>query len=212
MKKSLILVFFLAVTISLSAQHVTPITLKLTEFKLEELRSQYEGNAYLIELDRLDKLLKEDSKVLKDAEGQLKDEKDYYKQMCSFVDKSESSIKNLQSLTQKEYDEFNNLKDNVDKQLRALSSTAQINPETRTKTSESLQEQRRGVDSLINVTTQRLTQLANHMVQIRQMRTGLMVFHSELTNKETDLKQLGITLKNRREIIKAETRTAKSKK
>jgi hypothetical protein len=44
------------------------------------------------------------------------------------------------------------------------------------------------------------------------MRTDLMVLSNELTNKETDIKQMEATLKQRRDIIKAETKNVKAQK
>ena len=38
MKKSIILAMFVMLTLSLSAQHVTPIEFQLTDFNLESLR------------------------------------------------------------------------------------------------------------------------------------------------------------------------------
>lgn len=196
----------------MSAQHVTPLNVQLTNFNLDSLRSQYSGQSYLLELQRLEKLMKEDTKSLKDAQSQLKAEKDFYKQMTSYVEKSESSFKNLQSLSQKEQDEFGKLKENAEKQLRNLNSTSLLNSETRTKVIDQLQTQRRTMEAAINATTNRQSQLANHPVQLQQMRTDLMVFNNEITNKETDLKQLETTLKQRREIIKGEMKNVKAQK
>ena len=196
----------------MSAQHVTPLNVQLTNFNLDSLRSQYSGQSYLLELQRLEKLMKDDTKSLKDAQSQLKAEKDFYKQMTSYVEKSESSFKNLQSLSQKEQDEFGKLKENAEKQLRNLNSTSLLNSETRTKVIDQLQTQRRTMEAAINATTNRQSQLANHPVQLQQMRTDLMVFNNEITNKETDLKQLETTLKQRREIIKGEMKNVKAQK
>ena len=196
----------------MSAQHVTPLNVQLTNFNLDSLRSQYSGQSYLLELQRLEKLMKDDTKSLKDAQSQLKAEKDFYKQMTSYVEKSESSFKNLQALSQKEQDEFGKLKENAEKQLRNLNSTSLLNSETRTKVIDQLQTQRRTMEAAINATTNRQSQLANHPVQLQQMRTDLMVFNNEITNKETDLKQLETTLKQRREIIKGEMKNVKAQK
>ncbi|MBR0309559.1 MAG: hypothetical protein IJQ97_01620 [Paludibacteraceae bacterium] len=212
MKKSILFALMLMLVSPMSAQHVTPLNVQLTNFNLDSLRSQYSGQSYLLELQRLEKLMKEDTKSLKDAQSQLKAEKDFYKQMTSYVEKSESSFKNLQSLSQKEQDEFGKLKENAEKQLRNLNSTSLLNSETRTKVIDQLQTQRRTMEAAINATTNRQSQLANHPVQLQQMRTDLMVFNNEITNKETDLKQLETTLKQRREIIKGEMKNVKAQK
>ena len=212
MKKTCIFVLFAMLTLSLSAQHVTPLNIHLTEVNLEELRSQYSGQSYLLELQRLDKLMKDDTKALKDAQNQLKAEQNYYKQMSSYVEKAEGAFKNLQTLAQKEMDELKKMKEGVDKQLRDINSNNQLNEETRTKIVEQLQQQRRGLEAAINANTSRQSQLANHPVQLSQMRTDLMVFNNEITHKDTDLKQFDAMLKQRREIIKAETKNVKAQK
>ena len=212
MKKSILFALMLMLVSPMSAQHVTPLNVQLTNFNLDSLRSQYSGQSYLLELQRLEKLMKDDTKSLKDAQSQLKAEKDFYKQMTSYVEKSESSFKNLQALSQKEQDEFGKLKENAEKQLRNLNSTSLLNSETRTKVIDQLQTQRRTMEAAINATTNRQSQLANHPVQLQQMRTDLMVFNNEITNKETDLKQLETTLKQRREIIKGEMKNVKAQK
>ena len=212
MKKSIIFAFFVMLTMSMSAQHVAPLNIHLTEFNLDTLRSIYQGQSYLLELQRLDKLLKDDTKVLKEAQEQLKTEKEYYKNMSGYVTKAETSFKNLQTLSQKELDEFKKLKDNSEKQLRIVNAATQLSTEIRNKAVDHLQEQRRALDAAINATTSRQTQLANQPVQLQQMRTDLMVLNNELTNKETDIKQMEATLKQRRDIIKAETKNVKAQK
>lgn len=212
MKKTFFFALFAMLTLSLSAQHVTPLNLHMTEFNLDTLRSLYQGQSYLLELERLDKLMKDDAKALKDAQNQLKTEKDFQKQMMAYVDKAEASFKNLQSLSQKELDELAKIKENADKQLRFINSTSQLSEETREKALDQLQNQRRGLDGAINATTNRQSQLANHPVQLQQMRTDLMVYSNEIINKETDIKQMEASLKQRRDIIKTEMKNVKSQK
>lgn len=212
MKKTIILALCAMLTLSLSAQHVTPLKLHITEFNLDSLRAQYQGQSLLLELERLEKLMKDDTKAVKDAQSQLKAEKDFHKQMLNYVDKAEASFKNLQTLSQKELDELAKIKENADKQLRLLNSTSLLNEETREKALDQLQTQRRGLDGAINATTNRQSQLANHPAQLQQMRTDLMVFSNEIINKETDLKQLETSLKQRREIIKTEMKNVKAQK
>ena len=199
-------------SVSLSAQHVTPLNIHITDFNFDSLRAQYQGQSYLLELERLEKLMKDDAKKLKDVQGQLKAEKDFQKQMMAYVDKAEASFKNLQTLSQKELDELAQIKENADKQLRAINNTSLLNEETREKALDQLQNQRRGLDGAINATTNRQTQLANHPMQLQQMRTDLMVYSNEIINKEADIKQLETSLKNKREAIKAEVKNVKSQK
>ena len=212
MKTTFILAIVAMLTMSMSAQHVTPLNLHITEVNLDELRAQYSGQSYLLELQRLDKLLKDDTKMLKDAESQFKTEKEYLKSMTSYIDKAEASFKKLQEMSKKEIDELTKLKENADKQLTQLNKITDLNLETRDKAVEQLQQQRRGLDAAINATANRQTQLANHPQQIQLIRTDLMVFNNELINKETDIKQMEATLKSRREIIKAETKNVKAQK
>lgn len=212
MKKSIFLALFAMLSVSLSAQHVTPLNIHITDFNFDSLRAQYQGQSYLLELERLEKLMKDDAKKLKDVQGQLKAEKDFQKQMMAYVDKAEASFKNLQTLSQKELDELAKIKENADKQLRAINSTSLLNEETREKALDQLQNQRRGLDGAINATTNRQTQLANHPLQLQQMRTDLMVYSNEIINKEADIKQLETSLKNKREAIKAEVKNVKSQK
>jgi len=212
MKKSIILSLFVALTFSLSAQHVTPIGFQLTNFNLDSLRCQYSGTAYLLELQRLDQLMKEDTKQLKDVQVQLKEEKAYHKQMSAYVEKTDASVKTLQTLTQKELDELKKVKENVEKQLNLINSSSQLNIETRTKAVDHLQEQRRAMEATINATTARKSQLANLPVELQKMRTDLMVLNNELVNKETDIKQMEATLKTRREVIKSEMKNVKAQK
>lgn len=212
MKKTCFLAFVAMLTLSLSAQHVTPISIHLTEFNLDSLRAQYVGQSYLFELQRLDKLMKDDTKALSDAQMQLKAERNHHKQMLSYIEKAEASYKTLQTLSQKEIDEYNKLKDNVDKQIREINLSSELSQETRTKIIDQLQLKRSELEAAITATTDYQTQLANQPVQLHQMRTDLMVFNNEMINKETDLKQMESTLKSRREIIKAETKNVKSMK
>jgi len=198
--------------LSLNAQHVAPLGISLTEFNLDTLRSTYQGTSYMLELQRLDKLMKDDTKLLKDAQSQLKSEKTFHKQMTSYVDKAEASLKNMQSLSQKEMDELTKLRDNIDKQLQAINTNNELTPETRAKVVEQLKDQRRNVEAMVKATSNRMTQLGSYPSEIQQMRTDLLMYNSELTNKEADLQQMENTLKARREVIKNEMKNVKSQK
>ena len=212
MKRFLLFMTAFLFALSLNAQHVAPLGVSITEFNLDTLRATYQGSAYLLELQRLDKLLKDDTKMLKDATSQLKAEKTFHKQMTAYVDKAEASFKSLQSLSQKEMDEMTKLRDNLDKQLQAINSSNELTPETRTKTVDLLKNQRRTMEGMITATSNRMTQLGYFPQEIQKMRTDLMVLSGEITNKEADIKQMEATLKSRRDIIKAETKLVKSQK
>lgn len=212
MKKLTILAVFALLTLSLSAQHVTPLNIHLTEVNPEALRQEYSGQSYLLELQRLDKLLKDDTKAIKDAQEQLKEEKDFQKQMDNYIAKAEASFKSLEALAQKEENEQKKLKDLVEKQLQFMNSSKRLDIETRTKSVEQLQEQRRALEATINATQGRQSRISNQPVQLQQMRTAMMVFSQELINKETDIKQLEANVKSRRAVIQSEMKNVKAQK
>lgn len=212
MKKLTILAVFALLTLSLSAQHVTPLNIHLTEVNPEALRQEYSGQSYLLELQRLDKLLKDDTKAIKDAQEQLKEEKDFQKQMDNYIAKAEASFKSLEALAQKEENEQKKLKDLVEKQLQFMNSSKRLDIETRTKSIEQLQEQRRALEATINATQGRQSRISNQPVQLQQMRTAMMVFSQELINKETDIKQLEANVKSRRAVIQSEMKNVKAQK
>lgn len=212
MKKLTILAVFALLTLSLSAQHVTPLNIHLTEVNPEALRQEYSGQSYLLELQRLDKLLKDDTKAIKDAQEQLKEEKDFQKQMNNYIAKAEASFKSLEALAQKEENEQKKLKDLVEKQLQFMNSSKRLDIETRTKSVEQLQEQRRALEATINATQGRQSRISNQPVQLQQMRTAMMVFSQELINKETDIKQLEANVKSRRAVIQSEMKNVKAQK
>lgn len=212
MKKLTILAVFALLTLSLSAQHVTPLNIHLTEVNPEALRQEFSGQSYLLELQRLDKLLKDDTKAIKDAQEQLKEEKDFQKQMDNYIAKAEASFKSLETLAQKEENEQKKLKDLVEKQLQFMNSSKRLDIETRTKSIEQLQEQRRALEATINATQGRQSRISNQPVQLQQMRTAMMVFSQELINKETDIKQLEANVKSRRAVIQSEMKNVKAQK
>ena len=214
MKKIILFSMMLTLAVTMPAQHVTPIAINLTPVQLDTLRAQYKDQpqAYLMELRRLDDLLKSDTKALKDAQLQLKAEREFHKQLNGYIDKAETSFKNLLSVSQKELDEMNKLKENMDGQLRFLNSTSLLNNESRSKATSALQEQRKEMEAGISAAMKRQTELNARMSELQKMRTDLMVLNGEVINKETDLKQLEITLKHRRDIIKEETKIVKSQK
>lgn len=212
MKKLTILAVFALLTLSLSAQHVTPLNIHLTEVNPEALRQEFSGQSYLLELQRLDKLLKDDTKAIKDAQEQLKEEKNFQKQMDNYIAKAEASFKSLEALAQKEENEQKKLKDLVEKQLQFMNSSKRLDIETRTKSVEQLQEQRRALEATINATQGRQSRISNQPVQLQQMRTGMMVFSQELINKETDIKQLEANVKSRRAVIQSEMKNVKAQK
>lgn len=212
MKKSIILTFFVLLSFSLSAQHVTPLKVELTSFNLDTLRQQFQGSAYLLELKRLDNLMKDDTRELKDAHLEIQEERKHQKQMVAYITKAEKTFKNLQSLTQKELDALKSLKIQAEKELHALNSTTQLNADTRTKANKMLQDNRVVLERSINSTIDRQMRLANHISKLQDMRTDLMVYNNELTNKDTDIKQLESTLQSRRAVIQTEIKNVKAQK
>lgn len=212
MKKSIILAFFVVLTYSVSAQHVTPLNIELTSFNLDTLRQRYKGSSYLLELQRLDNLMKDDTRELTEAHEEIKEERKHQKQMLDYIGKAEKTFKNLQSLTQKELESLRALKDQAEKELHALNSTSQLNVDTRMKANRRLQENRMVLEGAINSTLERQLRLANQLSTLQDIRTDLMVYNNELTNKDTDIRQLETTLKSRREIIKTEMKNVKAQK
>lgn len=212
MKKFIIFAAAIACAVSLSAQHVNPITINLTDVNLDSINSRYSGQALLVELARCEDLLKQNQDALKKAEKELKEEQKYYKQMTKMVDAAEKSYKTLMGYTDKELAEYKKLQDVVEKQIKEVNNANLIDSQTRINTTDELNDQRRQISAAINSTSDRNQRLSKQNEEFVKLRDKLVTFYNELINKESNLKQLAIQLKSRQDLIKAEKQRVKSLK
>lgn len=207
------LFFFFSVLLfagAMSAQHVSPLNIQITEVHLDSLRAKYSGSSYLLELQRLERLLKDDTKALKDATAELKAEKDLQKQIAAYIKNGEQTMKSVQQMSDKELNGLKKLKEVLDKQIRTMNSSTNLDPDSRNKMLDELNQQQKSIDAAIEATNLRQKNLADIPTRLQKMSTDLLAYNSELTNKETDIKQMEATIKARREIVKSEMKAVKA--
>ena len=97
MKKVMLFAAAMLAAISLSAQSVTPISMKLTEYKLDSLRVEHANHpeALLAALLQIEVAQKQDADELKNLQKQLKDEKAFSKERASLLKESDKAMKSL---------------------------------------------------------------------------------------------------------------------
>lgn len=192
------------------AQHVTPITLKLTEFQLDSLRMQNEDPAQLlIHLDYIQKGQKQDAEALKKIQKELKAEQELHKNVAACIKSADATLKNLEKYYESESKELDKIKSTMEKQQSAVRKSAEINDETRNAYNDRINAELKLIkDEEQNLLLRKQT-LAASRAAWRASEAKLNTYSLELQQKANDLEHLQATQKAETETIKNEVKVVK---
>lgn len=203
---------FLAVGMTVMAQHVTPLNIQIAELKFDSLRALYitEPDMYRASLMGVEKQLGENEKQLKAARAELKAEQSHVKTMGNALKEAGATAANLSKLYGKESDEIKDMQKSIEKQQKALAKQTALNEETRTSFSDLLDREQKELGYSLREVAERQREMANIQTQLQNMQTQLQVFDAEVQQKAQDLAQLEAVYKERVSLLKAEQKTAKA--
>lgn len=212
MKKSILALAVLALSMGLSAQHVSPLNIELVQFSLDSMRIQYANNLamYKSELQRIQDIQDANKKALSDAAKELKDEKIHAKDVAAYLKQKESTYNTLQKLYNSEQDKLCDMRETVEKQTTRIQKTTRLNSETRDNNRRDLEVEKNNIERSIKEVEIRLKNIAKIIEKLPDEQEALTAFNLEIQNKETDLKQLQATQKTNVNTIKAELKTVKA--
>jgi chromosome segregation ATPase len=212
MKRVFFALALVAFSLGMSAQHVNPLNIKLAEFNLDSMRTQYvnQTEMYSTELQHIVLLQDADTKAIKEAWKELKDEKAHAKNVAACLKEVNSSVNNLEKSAQKEIDVIKNMIKTIEKQQKSLRELKKLSVDTRDAYNDYLVGEKQYLDNMLDELTARQKNLSDALNGAQSLQTSLDAYNLEIQQKELDLKQLEATCKARVETIKAEQKIVKA--
>lgn len=210
--KKVFLLAFMALSLSVAAQKVTPLTIELAEVDINALRAQYQSEPimYRAALDKLSKDLEGDAAEIKNAKAQLKVEQSHSKEMEKSLKEAEKMAASLKSLYTKEEAELKKMMQTVQKQQQTLSKQVELNEETRETYVAFLEKQQKELNYSLREVADRQRAISDLEATISNSKTNMQYYVQAVNQKAADLANIEAQHKQRVSTVKAEQKSAKS--
>ena len=211
MRKIFVLAF-MAMSMSLMAQHVTPLSIQVADLKLDSLRALYhsEPTMYRASLDVVAQQYERTAEELKKAEAELKAEQAHAMEIENALKEATKMAASLKKLYAKEEAELKAMQKVVEKQQRALNKQKALNDANRENYSQILEQQQTQLGNSLRELAERLRGVTEMETSIQSSQTALLAYKNEVEQKAAELAALTAQYKERVAILKAEQKSAKS--
>lgn len=210
--KKIFLFAFAALSLSVMAQHVTPVSITVTEVKLDSLRAKYmsEPIMYRASLDALLMELNRDTEALKAAKTELKVEKAHADQIDKTLKQTAKMVGSLKKIYSNEEKELRSLQKTIEKQQKTLNKQNELNQETRDSYLRILERQQKELGYLLREVAERQRALAELDTSIQNKQTDRQNYVQETQQKTVELAGIEAQIKERIALVKAEQKSAKA--
>lgn len=211
MRKIFVLAF-LALGLSVMAQHVTPLNIEIADVKIDSLRTLYfnEPMMYRASLDVVAQELAKNAEQIKLAKAELKDEQSHAKEMGNSLKDALKMTAALKGVYGKEESALKSMQKTVEKQQRKLTTNRRLNQEARDNYSQMLEKQQKELGYSLREVAERQRSVAELETTIQNWQTTLQNYVQETRQKAADIAALEATYKQRLAMLKAEQKTAKT--
>lgn len=210
--KKFFLFAFAALSLSVMAQHVTPVSITVTEVKLDSLRAKYmsEPIMYRASLDALLMELNRNTEALKAAKTELKVEKAHADQIDKTLKQTAKMVGSLKKIYSNEEKELRSLQKTIEKQQKTLNKQNELNQETRDSYMRILDRQQKELGYLLREVAERQRALAELDTSIQNKQTDRQNYVQETQQKTVELAGIEAQIKERIALVKAEQKSAKA--
>ena len=210
--RKLFVMAFMAMSMVMMAQHVTPLNIQIAEVKLDSLRTLYqtEPTMYRASLDVVAQQLARNNEEIKQAEAELKSEQAHAKEMENAIKEATKMSASLKKLYAKEESEIKSMQKIVEKQQRALTKQKALNEANKQNYSQLLEQQQKELGYELREIAERIRAISDLESVLQNSQTNLIAFMREIEDKATRLATLKAQYKERLAILKAEQKAAKS--
>jgi len=210
--RKLFVLAFMAMSMMVMAQHVTPVNIQIAEVKLDSLRNLYqsEPTMYRASLAVVSQQLERNAEELKNAAAELKAEQTHAKQMESAIKSATKMAANLKKLYLKEESELKSVQSSIEKQQRSLTRQTLLNEGNHENFRLFLEKQQLDLGYALRELGERQNYITDMETAIQNAQSGLLEYMREIEVKQSQLATLNAQLKERLAIIKAEQKSAKS--
>lgn len=212
MKKLFVLAGVALLSITLNAQHVTPLNVTMPNVKLDTLRTFYGDDlaAYLVQLQHIELDLKGNEDALKQARKQFDEEKAYSKCITDYIKEVAQVLKTIEKDRNDELKVLSELQDIINKQTTTANKLTRITHDSKPKFIEHMASEREEIDTQIKSIREQLVTLSKQQAQVKKIQDGLDIFNTEITNKENDIKLKEGQLKSTTDAVKVEIKNTKN--
>lgn len=208
--KKFFLLAFAALSMSVMAQHVTPVSIKVTDVKLDSLRAKYmsEPIMYRAALNTLLADLNKDGDALKAAKAELKVEKAHAGEIDKTLKQASKLAASLKKLYTKEENELRTMQKAVEKQQKTLNKQKELNQETRDSYLRILERQQKELGYSLREVAERQRAVAELETTIQNKQTNRQTYVQETQQKTVELSTIELQIKERIALVKAELKSA----
>lgn len=212
--KRIILLAFTAFSMSIMAQHVTPLSIQFTEIRLDSLRTLYlsEPTMYRAALEVASQQLNKTSEAIKSAKTELKTEQAHAKEIGKSIKEAEQMVKALKKLYSKEEGELKSMQKVVEKQRKTLTKQKELNQEAKDSYTKLLEQQQKELAYCLRDVVDRQKAVADLEATIQNGKNALQTYNSEIAMKTNDLSLIEAKHKQQADAVKAEQKAAKNMK
>lgn len=212
--KNVFVIFLMGFSLTIMAQHVTPLDIKIAELNLDSLREAYlaQPTMYRASLDVVAEQLEENAQQIKEAQNELKTEMTHAKEMRRVLNEGLKRLSVLKKIYAKEEAEIKSLMETLENQRQKLEKQTELNQQTRDGYIQMFSNEYSRLEQTLSDLANRVQEATQLSSELQNATFAYQTYEQELERKAFDLAQVEALYETRKDALKAEQRAAKSLK
>lgn len=201
-------------SLTIMAQHVTPLDIKIAELNLDSLRGAYlaQPTMYRASLDVVAEQLEENAQQIKEAQNELRIEMIHAKEMRRVLNEGVKRLSVLKKIYAKEEAEIKALMETLENQRQKLEKQTELNQQTRDGYIQMFSDEYSRLEQTLSDLANRVQEATLLSNELQNATFAYQTYEQELERKAFDLAQVEALYETRKDALKAEQRAAKSLK
>ena len=212
--KNVFVIFLMGFSLTIMAQHVTPLDIKIAELNLDSLRGAYlaQPTMYRASLDVVAEQLEENAQQIKEAQNELRIEMIHAKEMRRVLNEGLKRLSVLKKIYAKEEAEIKSLMETLEDQRQKLEKQTELNQQTRDGYIQMFSNEYSRLEQTLSDLATRVQEATLLSNELQNATFSYQTYEQELERKAFDLAQVEALYETRKDALKAEQRAAKSLK
>lgn len=212
--KNVFVIFLMGFSLTIMAQHVTPLDIKIAELNLDSLRGAYlaQPTMYRASLDVVAEQLEENAQQIKEAQNELRIEMIHAKEMRRVLNEGVKRLSVLKKTYAKEEAEIKSLMETLEDQRQKLEKQTELNQQTRDGYIQMFSNEYSRLEQTLSDLANRIQEATLLSNELQNATFSYQTYEQELERKAFDLAQVEALYETRKDALKAEQRAAKSLK
>ena len=201
-------------SLTIMAQHVTPLDIKIAELNLDSLRGAYlaQPTMYKASLDVVAEQLEENAQQIKEAQNELRIEMTHAKETRRVLNEGLKRLSVLKKIYAKEEAEIKSLMETLENQRQKLEKQTELNQQTRDGYIQMFSNEYSRLEQTLSDLANRVQEATLLSNELQNATFSYQTYEQELERKAFDLAQVEALYETRKDALKAEQRAAKSLK